>query len=108
MKTNQATEAAISQYKDSYNSALLQAPTLNARKVLALKLLKDGMQATASGLNVMIGFNDGRKFISELRHRIDLTDYRVVSYRLPDRRKVYRLEANPQQNLFVRKEGINE
>lgn len=94
-----AVAAPIIAYKDSHNSELLQADTQKARKAIALELLKGGMQATAMGLNVTIGANDARRWMTEVRRRTN--DYIVRTYPLRDRRVVYRLEKiNTEHNLF--------
>lgn len=100
MRTKKAAVAApVTTYKDSYNSELLQADTQKARKAIALELLKGGMQATAMALNVMIGANDARRWMTEIRRRTK--DYIVRTYPLRDRRVVYRLEKiDTDRNLF--------
>lgn len=77
-------------YKDGFNSALIQADTQKARKAIVLEMLKEGMQATAMGLNVMLGANDARKWVATLRRT--LLDYEVHTVRLRDRRALYWLE----------------
>ena len=72
MKTRKAAVAAlISTYKDNYNSEPIQADTQKARKAIALEMLKGGMQVTAMGLNVMIGGNDARRWMTEVRRKAD-------------------------------------
>lgn len=98
-KKEAAVAAPVTTYKDSHNSALIQADTQKARKAIALELLKGGMQATAMGLNVMIGANDARRWMTEVRRRTN--NYIVRTYPLRDRRVVYRLEKIRQDhNLF--------
>lgn len=98
-KRKAAVAAPVTTYKDSHNSELLQADTQKARKAIALEMLKEGMQATAMGLNVMIGANDARRWMTEVRRKIK--DYIVRTYPLRDRRVVYRLEKIRQDhNLF--------
>ena len=71
MKTRKAAVAAlISTYKDNYNSEPIQADTQKARKAIALEMLKGGMQVTAMGLNVMIGGNDARRWMTEVRFEL--------------------------------------
>lgn len=89
-KKEAAVAAPVTTYKDSHNSELIQASTQKARKAIALELLKGGMQATAMGLNAMIGANDARRWMTEVRRRTK--DYIVRTRRLRDRRVVYRLE----------------
>ena len=100
MRTKKAAVAApVTTYKDSHNSELIQASTQKARKAIALEMLKDGMQATAMGLNVMLGANDARRWMTEVRRKTK--DYIVRTYPLRDRRVVYRLEKiNTDRSLF--------
>ena len=94
-------------YKDSHNSSLIQADTQRARMAIALDMLKNGMQATAMGLNVMIGTNDARRWITEVRRQVK--GYVVVTYRLRDRRVVYRLEKiAAEPTLFSELETADE
>lgn len=98
-KREAAVAAPVSTYKDSHNSALVQADTQKVRKAIVLEMLKGGMQATAMGLNVMIGANDARRWMTEVRRRAK--DYIVRTYSLRDRRVVYRLEKiAADRNLF--------
>lgn len=98
-KREAAIAAPVTTYKDSHNSELLQADMQKARKEIALEMLKDGMRATAMGLNVMIGANDARRWMTEVRRRAK--DYIVRTYPLRDRRVVYRLEKlAADRNLF--------
>ena len=91
--------APISTYKDSHNSERIQADTQKARKAIVLEMLKGGMQTTAMGLNVMIGGNDARRWMTEVRRKAD--GYTVRTYPLRDRRVVYRLERiGTDYNLF--------
>ncbi len=105
MKQNRAAVAAPNIcYKDKHNAELIQAESLTNRKAIALDMLKHGMQATAVGLNIMLGNNDARKWISEVRRRI--VGYRVATYPLRDRRVVYRLERiSMDYNLFSGQEA---
>lgn len=107
MKTRKAAVAAlISTYKDNYNSEPIQADTQKARKAIALEMLKGGMQVTAMGLNVMIGGNDARRWMTEVRRKAD--GYVVRTYPLRDRRVVYRLEwINTDYNLFSGQEAAD-
>ena len=89
-KRKAAVAAPISTYKDSHNSERIQADTQKARKAIVLEMLKGGMQTTAMGLNVMIGGNDARRWMTEVRRKAD--GYTVRTYPLRDRRVVYRLE----------------
>lgn len=90
-------------YKDGFNSELIQVSTQKARKAIALEMLKDGMQATAMGLNVMLGANDARRWMTEVRRKTK--DYIVRTYPLRDRRVVYRLEKIQREyNLFCGQE----
>ena len=74
---------------------------------IALDMLKNGMQATAMGLNVMIGTNDARRWITEVRRQVK--GYVVVTYRLQDRRVVYRLEKiAAEPTLFSELETADE
>ena len=100
MKTRKAAVAAlISTYKDNYNSEPIQADTQKARKAIALEMLKGGMQVTAMGLNVMIGGNDARRWMTEVRRKAD--GYVVRTYPLRDRRGVDRLaRINTAFNRF--------
>lgn len=98
-KRKAAVAAPVCVYKDSHNSELLQADTQKARKAIALEMLKEGMQATAMGLNVMIGANDARRWMTSVRRKEK--DYIVRTYPLHDRRVVYRLEKIQREyNLF--------
>lgn len=102
-KRKAAAAAPLCVYKDSHNSELLQADTQKARKAIALEMLKGGMQSTAMGLNVMIGANDARRWMTEVRRKIK--DYIVRTYPLRDRRVVYRLEKIQREyNLFSEQE----
>ena len=93
-------------YKDNYNSEPIQADTQKARKAIALEMLKGGMQVTAMGLNVMIGGNDARRWMTEVRRKAD--GYVVRTYPLRDRRVVYRLERiNTDYNLFSGQEAAD-
>ena len=104
--TNAAVAALISTYKDNYNSEPIQADTQKARKAIALEMLKGGMQVTAMGLNVMIGGNDARRWMTEVRRKAD--GYVVRTYPLRDRRVVYRLERiNTDYNLFSGQEAAD-
>lgn len=94
-KRKAAVAAPVCAYKDSHNSELIQASTQKARKAIVLEMLKGGMQATAMGLNVMIGANDARRWITEIRRRTK--DYIVCTYPLRDRRVVYRLVKIPAE-----------
>ncbi|UKI18254.1 MAG: hypothetical protein L6V80_01535 [Bacteroidales bacterium] len=100
MKRDRAAVAAPNAwYKDSDNAELIQADSLKKRKAIALNRLKDGMQTTAVGLNIMLGNNDARRWITELRRREK--GYTVVTYPLRDRRVVYRLvKINTEHDLF--------
>lgn len=103
-KRKAAVAAPISTYKDSHNSTLVQADTQKARKTIVLEMLKEGMQATAMGLNVMIGANDARRWMTEVRRKTQ--DYIVKTYPLRDRRVVYRLVKVPtEQTLFSGQEA---
>ncbi len=103
-KRKAAVAAPVSTYKDSHNSALVQADTQKARKAIVLEMLKEGMQATAMGLNVMIGANDARRWITEVRRKTQ--DYIVRTYPLRDHRVIYRLVKIPvEQTLFSEKEA---
>ncbi len=105
-KRKAAVAAPISTYKDSHNSALIQADTQKVRKAIVLELLKGGMQATAMALNVMIGANDARRWMTEVRRRTK--DYIVRTYPLWNRRVVYRLEKIRQDhNLFSGQEDTH-
>lgn len=53
------------------------------------QLFLTGQPFTARELNALAGFNDARKVISILRNKEAM---RIEDYRLPDGRKVYRLE----------------
>lgn len=98
-KRKAAVAAPISTYKDSHNSERIQADSQKARKVIVLEMLKGGMQVTAMGLNVMIGGNDARRWMTEVRRKAD--GYTVRTYPLRDRRVVYRLERiGTDYNLF--------
>ena len=107
MKRNRAAVAAPNtQYKDRQNAELIQAESLKKRKAIVLDMLKHGMQATAVGLNIMLGNNDARRWITELRRRVK--DYTVVTYPLRDRRVVYRLvKINMDRNLFSGQEAAS-
>ena len=70
-KRKAAVAAPISTYKDSHNSERIQADSQKARKVIVLEMLKGGMQVTAMGLNVMIGGNDARRWMTEVRRKAD-------------------------------------
>ena len=108
MKKNKkaAVAAPVIVYKDTYNSERIQADTQKARKAIALEMLKGGMQTTAMGLNVMIGGNDARRWITELRRRV--VGYRVVTHPLGDHRVVYRLvKIDAGQNLFSGQEAAS-
>lgn len=107
MKRNRAAVAAPNTcYKDKHNAELIQADDLKKRKAIALDMLKHGMQATAVGLNIMLGNNDARKQISELRRRV--VGYKVVAYPLGDHRVVYRLvKINTDQTLFSGQEAAS-
>ena len=106
MKKKEAAVAApASTYKDSHNSVLIQADTQKARKAIVLEMLKEGMQATAMGLNVMIGANDARRWITEIRRKMQ--GYIVRTCPLRDRRVVYRLVRIPaEQTLFSGWEAV--
>ena len=105
-KTTKAAAPMLS-YKDKHNSELIQADTQKARKAIVLEMLKNGMQATAMGLNVMIGANDARRWITEIRRKAQ--GYIVKTYTLRDHRVVYKLEKmNVASNLFSGKEANNE
>lgn len=98
--------SSVAPYKDSHNSDLISASTLRQRRVILRELLENGLRVTAQGINVMLGFNDGRKYISDIR-KLNNYPYAVQSIRLDDGRKVYRLEKiilNPQ--LFNAAEGV--
>lgn len=105
MKRNRAAVAAPNtQYKDRQNAELIQAESLKKRKAIALDLLKHGMQATAVGLNIMLGCNDARRWITEIRRKAD--GYMVQTYPLGDHRVVYRLvKIDADQNLFSGQEA---
>ena len=105
-KRNAAVAAPISTYKDSHNSALIQADTQKVRKAIVLEMLKEGMQATAMGLNVMLGANDARRWMTEVRRKTQ--DYIVKTYPLRDRRVVYRLVQVPAEpTLFSGQEDAD-
>lgn len=107
MKRNRAAVAAPNTcYKDKHNAELIQADSLKKRKAIALDMLKHGMRATAVGLNIMLGNNDARKWISELRRRV--VGYKVVTYPLGDHRVVYKLvNIEAGQNLFSGQEAAS-
>lgn len=95
-------------YKDSHNSTLIQASTLKDRKKILTKMLENGLRATAVAINIMLGNNDGRKFISTLREKMvkENNPYEVRTFALRDNRNVYWLEyIKPQPNLFSELEG---
>jgi len=103
-KERAAVAAPVTDYKDSHNSELLQADMQKARKAIALEMLKGGMSATAMGLNVMIGANDARRWMTEVRR--NTKDYIVRTYPLRDRRVVYRLvKIDTERNLFSGQEA---
>lgn len=103
--TKAAVAAPILSYKDRHNSELIQADTQKARKAIVLEMLKNGMQATAMGLNVMIGANDARRWITEIRRKAK--GYTVKTYILRDRRVVYRLvKMDVTPNLFSGQEAV--
>jgi hypothetical protein len=106
-------------YKDTHNTSLLQIPSVEAnkwqdlpreerlrrgfewRKVEQLRRLEAGERITAQGINVQIGFNDARKFMSDLRKRLlrNHSPFVVCTYTLPDNRVVYYLNTQtPQQH----------
>lgn len=107
MRRNRAAVAAPNTcYKDKHNAELIQADSLKMRKSIALDMFKNGMQTTAVGLNIMLGNNDARKWISEVRRRI--VGYRVATYPLRDRRVVYRLvKINTAPTLFDGQEAAS-
>lgn len=107
MKRDRAAVAAPNScYKDKHNAELIQADSLKKRKAIALKMLIGGMQATAVGLNIMLGNNDARRWITELRRRV--VGYRVVTHPLGDHRVVYRLvKIDAGQNLFSGQEAAS-
>ena len=107
MKRNRAAVAAPNScYKDKHNADFIKADSLTKRKAIALKMLIGGMQATAVGLNIMLGNNDARKWVSELRRRV--VGYKVVTYPLGDHRVVYRLvKIEAGQNLFSGQEAAS-
>lgn len=105
-KERAAVAAPVTGYKDNHNSELLQADTQKARKAIALEMLKGGMQSTAMGLNVMIGTNDARRWMTEVRR--NTKDYIVLTYPLRDRRVVYRLvKIDMERNLFSGQEDAD-
>lgn len=107
MKRDRAAVAAPNTwYKDKHNAEFIQADSLKKRKAIALEMLKGGMGATAVGLNIMLGNNDARRWMTELRRRV--TGYRVVTYPLGDHRVVYRLvKISTDQNLFSGQEAAS-
>lgn len=105
-KRKAAVAAPISTYKDRHNSTLIQADTQKVRKAIVLEMLKEGMQATAMGLNVMLGANDARRWMTEVRRKTQ--DYIVKTYPLRDRRVVYWLVQVPaEQTLFSGQEAAD-
>lgn len=83
-KRKAAVAAPISTYKDSHNSERIQADTQKARKAIVLEMLKGGMQTTAMGLNVMIGGNDARRWMTEVRRKADGYTVRTYPYAPPN------------------------
>ena len=74
MKTGKAAVAALMQSKDTKE---LRLPQL---KSMVLQMMKEGQRFTAKEINRIAGFNDARKFISDLRRH--LSDYLVRDTRL--------------------------
>jgi len=62
------------------------------------KLLLSGGKFTAVQLNEIVGFNDARKVISDLRNKEKMN---IQDIKLPDGRKLYWLELDKSQlSLF--------
>lgn len=93
MKTGKAAVAALMQSKDTKE---LRLPQL---KSMVLQMMKEGQRFTAKEINRIAGFNDARKFISDLRRH--LSDYLVRDTRLNTGCKLYWLEPiNTKPTLF--------
>ena len=100
MKTRKAAVAAPMQSKDTKE---LQLPQL---KSMVLQMMKEGQRFTAKEINRIAGFNDARKFISDLRRH--LSDYLVRDTRLNTGCKLYWLEPiNTKPTLFSGQEAVS-
>ena len=60
-------------------------------------LFLSGGKYTAAEINDLIGFNDARKVISDLRHK---EGWDIQDIRLEDGRKLYWLDSSKQLSLF--------
>ena len=100
MKTGKAAVAALMQSKDTKE---LRLPQL---KSMVLQMMKEGQRFTAKEINRIAGFNDARKFISDLRRH--LSDYLVRDTRLNTGCKLYWLEPiNTKPTLFSGQEAVS-
>ena len=107
MKTNKAAVAApISTYKDKDNCELIQAETQNERKAIVFEMFKyDNLRVTAMGLNVMIGFNDARRYMTDIRRLISRHhlgySVKTTPVKHGSRRVIYQLvKTSAQPTLF--------
>ena len=99
-KTGKAAVAALMQSKDTKE---LRLPQL---KSMVLQMMKEGQRFTAKEINRIAGFNDARKFISDLRRH--LSDYLVRDTRLNTGCKLYWLEPiNTKPTLFSGQEAVS-
>ena len=105
-KQRTAVAAPISTYKDKNNCELIKAETQNERKAIVFEMFKnDNLRVTAMGLNVMIGFNDARRYMTDIRRLIcrQHLGYRVKTTPVKhgSRRVIYQLvKTNAQPTLF--------
>ncbi len=66
-------------------------------------LFLSGNKYTAKEINAVVGFNDARKVISDLRHKEGM---RIKDVRLDNHCKLYWLEPDDQPTLFDQKGGF--
>lgn len=79
--------------------------TLPQRKGMVLQQMKEGQRFTAKEINRIAGFNDARKFISDLRRY--MLDYTVRDIRQLNGCKLYWLECvEVKPTLFSGQEAV--
>lgn len=107
MRTRKAAIAAPMQCKDTrYLRKIKRSYPLIQRKNMVLQMMKDGQRLTAKDINRIVGFNDARKFISDLRRY--LLDYTIRDTRLNTGCKLYWLEPiDVKPTLFSGQEAAS-
>lgn len=95
------TQSGAASVRRDNATTTINKGTNTLRKIQIRTLFRAGGKYTAVQLNQIIGFNDARKVISDLRR----DGMYIKDVRLEDRRKLYWLADDGQLSLFNQEGG---